>query len=82
MMSLADYRNVTREQMGLCGDVPKIAIMKSESGNTHFNRSQFPIADLMQFMKSFIDGESLHRMASNTGMDYTKVSVDWGEFYP
>ena len=34
----------------------------------------------MQFMKSFIDGESLHRMATNTGMDYRKVSVDWASF--
>ena len=45
-----------------------------------FERSHFPFADLMQFMKCFVDGESLHRMSTNTGMDYKKVSVDWASF--
>ena len=45
-----------------------------------FDRSHFLIANIMQFIKSFVDGESLHRMASDSGMDYKKSSVDWASF--
>ena len=34
----------------------------------------------MQFIKSFVDGESLQGMASDSGMDYRKSSVDWASF--
>ena len=46
-----------------------------------FDSSHFPIADIMQFIKSAVDGESLHMMAMDSGMDYKKKSsVDWASF--
>ena len=35
-----------------------------------FDGSHFPTPDIMQFVKSFIDGDSLHVMAYNSGMDH------------
>ena len=74
VMYHADSKNATNEQMAMCGDAHGTEIMRLAW------ESHFPFADLMQFMKCFVDRESLHRMSTNTGMDYKKVSVDWASF--
>ena len=43
-----------------------------------FDRSHFPFAELMQFIKSFVDVVSAPHVHQH-GMDYN-VSVDWASF--
>lgn len=47
--------------------------------NSFFTRSKIPIRDLLHFMYSFVNGDSLHRCSQNSGIDYKKTAVDWAK---
>ena len=45
-----------------------------------FEGSKFPIQDIMQFLLSFLERNTLLRSAIKSGMDYKKTSVDWASY--
>ena len=48
--------------------------------NSFFERAQFPIPDVMEFLLSFAEKQSLYRASARAGMHYGTSAVHWANF--
>ncbi len=66
-----------RNKDGLSWRCPSRRHEYSIRRNSFFERSHFPIEDIVQFVKCFLDGNTLLACAKFSGVDYKKTSVEW-----
>ena len=47
--------------------------------NSFFNRFVLPLPDVLNFMKLYLDGHTLHKCSKLANIDYKKMAIQWAK---